>query len=156
MLCASTWLIILSTSSRQALVAIGRTGFQAAANTADCIVTITGCLAGFAILGLPGLVIGYTMGSAANLVVVHIGMARSGLVVVGQDAAYTALLLVFLLVGGMNWPAILSGTPLFASQFGASIVLALLSLGVCSVWAAWWLMRRVLGFSPIGNLKVRP
>ena len=121
-----------------------------AANTADCVLTIAGCLAGFRFLGLPGLIIGYATGSAANLLVVHIKMARSGLLVAGQDVAYTALLLVFLLVGGMNWPAVLAGTSLFESRFGASIVLALVSLGVCSVWAAWWLMRRLLGSSPIG------
>ena len=80
-----------------------------------------------------------------NLVVVHLAMARSGLLVVRQDIAYTALLLVFLLLGGMNWPAILSGTPLFASPFGASIVPGLLSLVGCCLWAAWRIKRCAFG-----------
>jgi len=133
----STWLVVLAESARRVLVAMGRTGPQAAANAADAIVTIAACVIGFVLFQAPGLILGYAMGSVAKLVVVHIEMARSGLIVFQQDILYTNILLALVLFGGINWHGAITNGINNSNIFNSSVWLSLIAVTLCGLWALW-------------------
>lgn len=153
LLCLSAWLAVLAESARRALVAIGRTKPQAIANGADFLFTTVGCLAGFHFYGVGGLIVGYALGSAAKLVVVHVEMARSDLLLVRQDVCYTLVLVAFLAAGGVDWLTLVDGGSLFDGEFAGSAPWAVAALAVCVVWTTWEVARQMLGRGPRGDAQ---
>lgn len=147
LMCVSIWIAILTGAFTQSLLAIGRTAPLAAANAADSIMTILGCVIGFTIFGIVGLIAGFAAGSLSKLIVLHIAMSRSDLNVVKQDLCYSGILAGFLLVGGLDWGSLFLGNGLIGNGFGSFPPASILSFLMCGVWVAFALRRRLFGAS---------
>ncbi len=88
------WFQIMKTTADRTLLAIGHTRTLATSNLVRLLASVTAVLAGYALVGVPGLILGVGVGTAAGYVVVQIALARAHLSVVAQDLRYSAILLI--------------------------------------------------------------
>ncbi len=104
------WFMILHGSSDRAVPALGDTRSLAASNAAALAARCVGCWTGFQLGGLTGCVLGLTLGDLAKEAVILRSLAKRGVHLFGQDAAFS-LLAIGLLALGVLAPRLLPDGP---------------------------------------------
>lgn len=130
LLAGIAWLALLQAGADRALLAMGDAKSLAMSNALNAAVTIPACIGGHIIAGMPGFIAGVGLGNLAGHGVVVWALAKRDVRILGQDAAYTAL------VAGIG--AATSGLPLVFPQIAGSVpaqvmlgAAGLLLSGVC-------------------------
>lgn len=90
----SVWLMMLSGTSSQVLLALGESKALAQGNAFNLVVTILASIAGFYLNGIIGFVAGYAVGTAACEVVLGWRARKLGVSLLWQDAVLTVLFLL--------------------------------------------------------------
>jgi O-antigen/teichoic acid export membrane protein len=98
----ASWFFLLSVTSDRALLARGDTRSLACANLAAFAGKLVGGWLGYRVAGLPGFIVGLSLGTLLGHAVVQVSLAAHGLPIHRQDLRYTAIAalaggLVFLL-----------------------------------------------------------
>jgi O-antigen/teichoic acid export membrane protein len=96
----ASWFFLLSVTSDRALLARGDTRALAVSNLVSFLGKLAGGWLGFQQAGLPGFILGLTLGTLLGHVVVQIALAAHGLPIHHQDLRYS---LVALLIGGLAY-----------------------------------------------------
>ena len=84
------WFTILQASADRALLAVGDSRSLMISNSIRFIGSTAGCIGGFMIWGLPGFVLGLSLGTLFGHLVIQIALSRHGIQIVKQDLIYTA------------------------------------------------------------------
>ncbi len=93
------WFTLLQRTGQASLLAAGDSRTLAAANIANCVVTVIAAPLGFYWWGLYGFICGWTLGNFAGAAVVDWATARRGVPVVRQDFFLTCGMLAYVVVG---------------------------------------------------------
>jgi len=101
LLAATTWFTLLQGSSDRALLVLGEPKSLAISNFANVAATIFGCVAGFAVAGMPGFIAGVGLGNLAGELVVLHKLNQRGVRLLTQDLGYTAVVAAIGL--GFGW-----------------------------------------------------
>jgi O-antigen/teichoic acid export membrane protein len=136
------WFTVLHGSTGLVLLAVGDSRGHALANLARTIAIALGCVLGFRIGELPGLIVGAGVGAAAGYLVLAALVAQYRVSVLAADAAYSGL---GLLLGGVIGvlPRLLSPW-VGPSWLDAAILLVGLSLLLPLAGLAWRTSRGIL------------
>jgi O-antigen/teichoic acid export membrane protein len=89
----SLWSGMLHESNGRALLALGDSRSWAVSNALRTAVSGAGCVLGFGAAGLPGVLVGFSLGGFAGSMLVGLALRRHGVRVGSQDLAYTVLAL---------------------------------------------------------------
>ncbi|TWU56871.1 Lipopolysaccharide biosynthesis protein WzxC [Rubripirellula tenax] len=110
-LCLSEWIVVLTSTSTQALVAMGETRLAAKSNFAKLPTTIIASIIGFQTGGLEGFIVGLAVGSVVGHLVMTLSLVQKGMPVVKQDLLTTVFVFVAMAIVVMvqsnewlNWP----------------------------------------------------
>ena len=137
LLMVPTWFFFLQETSIRVQLAMGDSRSQMTSNVFKLIGTVPGALGGYAIGGLPGLVLGLTLGSLCGYSAVAWGLRQKGIPIFISDLKWTALALVLCLVGGVTpWllaPVLSVDAPLLSLAIGPVVGLPYL----------FWTVKRV-------------
>lgn len=134
LLMISVWFQLLIQFAFRVLLSIGHSRPLAAGNAVRLIFAALGCIVGFQLAGLVGLILGMGVGSFAGYLTLAIALERNGLPVVLEDARYTLVALGLGLVGGWS-PHLLVGVadisdPTLLSLAIGSVIIAPLGVFV--------------------------
>ncbi len=91
LLAVPLWLGVLKMTAAPGLLAIGDSRSLAITNFVSAVITVIGCLVGFYMYELVGLVLGSSIGFLAAQMVVQFSLARRGISIYQQDFFYTCL-----------------------------------------------------------------
>jgi O-antigen/teichoic acid export membrane protein len=121
------WFYTLHEITAHTLLALGNSRALALGNVARLFATAVGCIVGYQLGGLPGLVLGAGAGGAAGYVTVALAAQRHGLSVWSSDLRYTGIGLAFGLIGGLGPHLIAAafsrvGVPLLGVVLGTLIL----------------------------------
>lgn len=94
----TTWVLLLTTTSSQALLALGMTRALAFAGLARILSTAAACMAGYLLMGLPGFILGTTVGAIRLQVALYTALRHTKVRLLPLDAIYTAVLLTIALL----------------------------------------------------------
>ncbi|MFT4539656.1 MAG: O-antigen/teichoic acid export membrane protein [Planctomycetota bacterium] len=122
----SAWFLLLQVTADRALLAVGDTRSLALTNLAAFALKVVGCHYGFQGWGVPGFIIGVTLGTLAGHLVVQAALRRHSIRIMRQDLCATGLAF------GCGLPAAVLPTTLAPA------------LGFEGLWARSWLE---LGFA---------
>lgn len=92
MLLVPLWFLALTQSADRVLLVLGDTRSLATCNAISLVGKVLGCLGGFRLAGLPGFILGSTLGTAAGHAVVQLALSRRGVSILRQDVHWTLLL----------------------------------------------------------------
>lgn len=95
----AVWFSFLADVAGSALLAVGNSRAWAFTNGVRALTTAAGCAIGFAIAGLPGLMVGAAVGTLSAYLVSAIQLAGIGVPTFGRDLPYTMLGLA---IGGIG------------------------------------------------------
>jgi O-antigen/teichoic acid export membrane protein len=93
------WFTLLQRTSQASLLALGHSKALAVANATNFIVTIICAPVGFALFGMQGFILGWTLGNLAAVIIVDVALAREDIPLLRQDAVLTIGLIVFVAIG---------------------------------------------------------
>jgi O-antigen/teichoic acid export membrane protein len=101
LLALPVWFSILQISADRAALVMGDSKALAVSNIAKLMMTAAAGAGGYLVAGVGGFIGGLTLGTMAGHVVIESSLARHGVRIVRQDAAFTALALGAGAVGGL-------------------------------------------------------
>lgn len=126
LLALTVWISVLQKSADRALLAIGDARSLAFSNAANCIVTLTACIAGHRLAGMPGFIAGVGLGNLSGHLVVSLSLSLHGFRILRQDLLYSGLVASVATIT-IGLPAVL---PAWFSSPVPHIVLGLSGLSV--------------------------
>lgn len=134
LLAGSAWLALLQASADRCLLAAGDSRSLAFSNLLNALVTIPACIIGHGLCGMPGFIAGVGLGNVAGHAWIVRALAKRGVRIHAQDAAYTGL------VGAVA--AIVIGFPLVFPLLAGSIH-ARVALGTAGVIISAWCLFQI-------------
>jgi O-antigen/teichoic acid export membrane protein len=87
----AVWFTYLQFVTRSALEALGDSRILAAGNAVRVVATVAGCAGGYALGGLPGLIVGLGLGAFCGYLTTAASLRAHGVASLRLDLAYTAL-----------------------------------------------------------------
>jgi O-antigen/teichoic acid export membrane protein len=141
-LCVYMWFWDLQFSAVRAVLVLGDARPVALSNAVNLVVTVAGCVGGYWLGGLLGFAVGICLSSLAGHAVVEAALARRGIRLVRQDAAYTLLLLGLAAVGVLA-PRLLAWQGGRGLGLLESLALGLPALAAAAAWLLWVLRQEV-------------
>ncbi len=128
LLSVNVWFGLLVHLSSRTLLAVGDSRSLAISNGVRLAATITGCLIGYRIAGLPGLILGVATGTLAGYLSQLLAMEQHGLRTAQSDAAHTLLAALLGIIAGVGPLLVARSIPpddplLYELTFGAVAVL---------------------------------
>lgn len=131
LLVPSLWFSLLSAASVQTSLALGASQPLAVTNGVSLVATAAGCLGGYQLFGVPGFILGLTVGTLAGYLVIARALAEQGVRVYRMDFVATVQLAVFVGTGLLvprvwAWlggdPTLGTGLPVIATVSGVVIL----------------------------------
>ena len=100
------WFAFLQFTARSALEAVGHSKALAIGNAVKLVVTAAGCVCGYQIAGMSGLILGVGAGALAGYVTIAVALRATGLSTIVQDVVWTGAALGLGLVVGLGGRAL--------------------------------------------------
>jgi O-antigen/teichoic acid export membrane protein len=125
LLMVSMWFLLLHHFTARTLLAVGDSKSLAVSNMLRFACAAAGCLGGFQLAGLPGLILGLGVGALIGYLALQVAMLRHGLSIASEDLRYSLTGLVLGLLGGLG--------PRLAGPLLADVDRGLIELGFAAI-----------------------
>jgi O-antigen/teichoic acid export membrane protein len=136
------WFSYLHETSSRALLAVGDSRSLAVSNAVKLLASAVACIGGYLFAGLPGCILGTGVGALTGYTVVVLALRRNGLPTARQDAGYT-LAGIAIAIGVTLAARTAASTLALASPLVPGLVLAVVVLSPCAVWAGLRLRQEI-------------